>query len=187
MAAIDLIRTFDLPATAAAPFAVRLRDLDDTVVEPLAAAIITHRGNGLVRVRIRTDNTFVGSLAIWSNGANPDSTPPSDEVGIDAAPLATEPMESNVGIGTGNIPVNHVYPGAGLIKRNGIPVDNCEIKFYLKGEFQSGLRTLRATTFSNSYGEWVESVMLDPAEYAVVVYDPATNWTTQFELDVVAA
>jgi hypothetical protein len=74
--------------------------------------------------------------------------------------------------GGGSIPVDQDFPTENALCyiKNGIPVDNAEIKAYLKSDYCAGRRSneyVKGASVTTVTGDWLTPIMLDPAEYII--------------------
>ncbi|MCH6586996.1 MAG: hypothetical protein IH805_01585 [Proteobacteria bacterium] len=93
------------------------------------------------------------------------------------------------GLGRGAILVDADYGGEGRLcyRIQGIPVDNAEITFYLLSDFNLGKLAsdfIVASSRTRVDGAWIQPVMLDPADYALVFQKQGEAGPDSFALSV---
>jgi hypothetical protein len=79
------------------------------------------------------------------------------------------------GIGSGSVRVDQDYGGENRICYiiDGHPVDNAEIRFFLRSSWDAGNRSsefIIATSRTKADGTWERAVMLDPGEYVMTFH-----------------
>ena len=76
-------------------------------------------------------------------------------------------LASPGGPGDGDVSVNHNTGGTDALRvtHNGVGVDECRIRAYLKSDYDAGSRVVRGEVTTGSDGRWIEDMMLDPGVY----------------------
>lgn len=77
--------------------------------------------------------------------------------------------------GDGDVPVDHDYGGTDELRvvQDGAGVDGVAIRAYLAAEYEAGVRVVRGNAVTGSDGRWVQPMMLDADEYALVFSRPS--------------
>lgn len=124
-------------------------------------------------------------------GASPDPAvdKPAGYRNIDIAEGMIAVVSAVTSQGVGDIQVDQDYGGQGRLcyRIQGIPVDNAEITFFLLSDFNAGNTStdfIVASTRTRVDGAWVQSVMLDPADYALVFHKQGEAGPDSFALGV---
>lgn len=95
--------------------------------------------------------------------------------------------------GDGSITVSHDYHNGTtqydmVIYMSGNPVDEVMLRAYLKANYEAenyGAEYVEATTKTNTLGEWVASMRLDPGTYLIEASLPGTIETATMEVVVI--
>jgi hypothetical protein len=91
--------------------------------------------------------------------------------------------------GSGDVQVDQDYGGQARLcyRVQGVPVDNAEVTFYLLSDYQVGNISsafIVAASRTRVDGAWVQPVMLDPADYALVFHKQQESGPDAFALGV---
>jgi hypothetical protein len=95
-------------------------------------------------------------------------------------------------IGDGSVLVNENYGGPNNLcyVKDGVPVDNAEIRIYLASDYQAGrtgTQYLKAVSRTTVDGSWAQAVMLDPGQYIIQFHKQGVAGPDAFCIEVVDA
>ncbi len=173
-----------------------------TQILPATESPPFQRQSSVYRISLDQLRVHAGSIqsffaaAYFQQGADPEPTTdkPAGGLQLDIENGTLRLTEAQVqailaGTGIGVVQVDADYGGAGRLcyRINGIPVDNAEVTFYLLSDYNAGnlaSEFIVAASRTRVDGAWVQAVMLDPADYAMVFHKQGEAGPDAFALGV---